>query len=63
YGKFINAVIRFLIQAAAIFLVIKVMNRLMREKEEEVVEDKEPELSTEEKLLTEIRDALKSNNS
>ena len=58
YGLFINALIKFLIQAFAVFLVVKVMNKMMKEKEEA---PKEPELSTEEKLLTEIRDALKGN--
>ncbi|MEM6562643.1 MAG: large-conductance mechanosensitive channel protein MscL [Planctomycetota bacterium] len=58
YGMFVNAVIKFLIQAFAIFMVIKVMNSLNRKKDEVAEEPETPELSTEEKLLTEIRDLL-----
>lgn len=58
YGQFINTVLDFLIVAFAIFMAIKVMNRL--KKEEEEVPPAPPEPSAEEKLLTEIRDLLKS---
>ena len=58
YGKFLNDCIKFVIQAVAIFLVIKLMNSMRREKDEVADEPAEPTLSTEEKLLTEIRDAL-----
>ncbi|MEO1582906.1 MAG: large-conductance mechanosensitive channel protein MscL [Pseudomonadota bacterium] len=57
YGQFINTVLDFLIVAFAIFMAIKVMNRL--KKEEEEAPAKPPEPSAEEKLLTEIRDLLK----
>src|ERR1700741_3897383 len=35
YGQFINAVIRFLIVAAAVFLLVKQVNLFLRKKEEE----------------------------
>lgn len=57
YGLFINAVIAFLIVAWVLFLVIKSMNKLKREEEAAPAPDPEP--TTEEKLLTEIRDLLK----
>ena len=61
YGNFIQMIINFLLIAMVVFAVVKGINRLRRKKEEEVVEapPAEPELSTEEKLLTEIRDLLK----
>lgn len=56
YGAFIQSIIDFLIIAFCIFLLVKFMNRLTKKKEE----DPAPaELSTQEKLLTEIRDELK----
>jgi large conductance mechanosensitive channel len=56
YGRFINFVITFLIVAWAMFLVVKGMNA-MRKKEAEHPADP-PAPTTEEKLLTEIRDLL-----
>ena len=56
-GMFINAVINFVIVAFAIFLVIKGMNRMQKKEEEKPAAPPEP--SSEEKLLTEIRDLLK----
>ncbi len=58
YGVFIQTVIDFLIIAFAIFLVVKAMNSMKQEEEAEPEPDPEP--SNEEKLLTEIRDALKA---
>ena len=57
YGKFINAIISFIIVAFSIFLVIKAMNKMKKKKEEALAAPAEP--SAEEKLLTEIRDILK----
>ncbi|MEL7022418.1 MAG: large-conductance mechanosensitive channel protein MscL [Pseudomonadota bacterium] len=57
YGQFINTILDFVIVAFAIFMAIKVMNRL--KKEEEEAPPAPPEPSAEEKLLTEIRDLLK----
>lgn len=59
YGLFINNVLDFVIVAFAIFLVIRAMNNL-KKKEEEAPPPAPPEPSAEEKLLTEIRDALKA---
>ena len=57
YGAFLNTILEFLIIAFAIFLVIKQINRLKRE---EPADDKPAEPSEDIKLLTEIRDSLKS---
>ena len=57
YGSFIQTVIDFIIIAFAIFMVIKGMNK-MKKKEEEAP-PAPPKPSTEENLLTEIRDLLK----
>ena len=61
YGLLVQAVFNFLITAFVLFLLIKFIASLKRKpKEEEIVEEvKEPEISEEVKLLTEIRDLLK----
>jgi large conductance mechanosensitive channel len=59
YGKFIQAVVNFIIVAWAIFLLVKVMNTL--KKKEEAAPAAPPAPSAEEKLLTEIRDLLQKN--
>jgi len=56
YGLFINAIVQFAIVAFAIFMVVKVINRLRTPTEAAPP----PGPSDEVKLLTEIRDALKS---
>jgi large conductance mechanosensitive channel len=56
YGKFIQRVISFLIIGVVLFFIIKAMNTAMRKKKED---PKPAELTTSEKLLTEIRDAVK----
>ena len=53
YGLFLNSVINFLIVAACIFVVIKAINRMQREKPPVPAEP-----TREEKLLAEIRDAI-----
>ena len=68
YGNFISAVINFAIIAIVVFLIVKGLNALTeigKKKEEEVVEapaepPAPPAPSTEEVLLTEIRDLLKN---
>ncbi len=55
-GVFINAVINFLIVAAAIFVMIKAINRLRRQHEAPATPPAPPR---QEVLLEEIRDALK----
>lgn len=62
YGAFIQQVVDFAILAFCVFMMVKVMNRLMKKKEEEApapAPAPEPEPSAEEKLLMEIRDLLK----
>ena len=58
YGAFIQTVFDFVIVAFAIFLAVKVMNKLKRQ-QEAAPPPAPPEPSAEVKLLTEIRDALK----
>lgn len=58
YGAFINTVIDFTIVAFCIFMIVKVMNTLM--KKPAPAPTAPPEPTKEEKLLTEIRDVLKS---
>lgn len=64
FGKFLSAVITFLILMLVVFLLVKGVNKLRKAaeakkaKEEEKKEEAPPEPSNEEKLLTEIRDLL-----
>jgi len=60
YGNFIQTVFDFIIVAFAIFIAIKLMNKLHKKKE---VEKPAPKPSNEEVLLSEIRDLLKQQNS
>ena len=62
YGNFIQVTIDFLIVALCIFGVIKLINKAtsMVKKQEEEAPAPAPEPSAEEKLLTEIRDLLKT---
>jgi len=57
YGAFIQTVVDFIIIAFAIFMVVKMMNKM--KKKEEVKPAAPPKPSAEEVLLTEIRDLLK----
>jgi large conductance mechanosensitive channel len=57
YGKFLAAVIKFLLVALVLFLVIRGINKMKRKKEE--VAPAPPEYSLQEKLLIEIRDSLR----
>lgn len=60
YGVFINTVLNFLIVAWALFLVVRTMNRLKRQKEEVPAAAPEPPPRPHaEVLLEEIRDLLK----
>ena len=54
YGKFLAAVINFLVIAFVIFLMVRGITKLQKEKEEAPAE-----LSSTDKLLIEIRDELK----
>jgi len=55
YGVFINTIIQFLIVAAAIFIVVKAINSVRREK---AAEPEPAAPTTSEALLVEIRDLL-----
>ena len=57
YGKFLQACLDFLIIAAAIFLVVKLINRLKREQAKPEAPAAPPR---QEVLLAEIRDLLKA---
>ena len=56
WGQFLTVTLNFLIIATALFLIIKGMNKLQKEQPALA-----PEPTAEVKLLTEIRDLLKSN--
>lgn len=58
YGKFLSAVIQFIVIALVLFSLIKAMNGLKRKKEDTVA-PAAPEYTLQEKLLMEIRDSLK----
>lgn len=58
YGLFINAVVKFTIIAFVLFLVVKAINRLR--KQEAAAPAEPPAPTAEEKLLMEIRDAIKA---
>ena len=65
YGNFIQSFIDFLIIALCVFLLVKVISKLRtlgEKKTSEVEVPAVPELTNEEKLLTEIRDLLKNQN-
>ena len=53
YGLFINAVIKFLIVAMAVFILVKQVHRLQKKPEAA------PALTKDQELLTEIRDLLR----
>ena len=57
YGKFLQTCLDFLIIAWAIFLIVKLINRLKREEEKPAGPEVPPR---QEVLLEEIRDALKT---
>lgn len=61
YGNFLQTCFDFLIVAFCIFMLIKVVNKIAKKKEDEKPAEapKAPEPSNEEKLLMEIRDLLK----
>lgn len=58
YGNFLAAVLKFIIIALVLFLAIKGVNRLNREKAAPVA-PVAPEYTLQEKLLMEIRDSVK----
>ena len=58
YGSFIQAIINFLIIAFALFMIVKVMNKLFDKKKPE---EAKPKKADDIILLEEIRDLLKEN--
>ena len=63
YGSFLEKIIDFLVVALCIFVFIKLINNVLRKKEEPKEETKEePKKSDETLLLEEIRDLLKKQN-
>ncbi|GAB6428187.1 large conductance mechanosensitive channel protein MscL [Bacillus anthracis] len=60
YGNFIQTIFDFLIVAFAIFIFVKVFNKMTLKRE---AEKKEEKATKEEVLLSEIRDLLKQQNS
>lgn len=61
YGEFIQSVFDFLITAFCIFLLVKVVNKIMRKKKEEPAPAAPPKKTDDVILLEEIRDLLKEN--
>ena len=59
YGNFIQVVINFVIIAFVLFLIVKGMNKMKKKEEAAAVPTPPPGPTNEEKLLMEIRDALK----
>ena len=60
YGAFIQQVVDFTILAFCVFMMVKVMNKLMKKEEKKPAPAPAPPVPTkEELLLTEIRDLLK----
>ena len=60
YGNFLTVVINFAILAGAVFVMVKTMNTAKRKLEREQAAAGPPEVPADVKLLTEIRDLLKS---
>jgi len=61
YGSFIQSVVDFMIIAIAIFAMIKIMNYMMKKREEAPAAAAPAETPADVKLLAEIRDLLKAN--
>jgi len=60
YGNFLQAIINFLVIAVAVFLIVKAANSVTKKKE--AAPPPPPAPTAEEKLLGEIRDLLKAQN-
>ena len=61
YGEFLQAVFDFLITAFCIFLLIKIINKLMKKEKKEEPKVTPPKKADDILLLEEIRDLLKEN--
>ena len=63
YGKFLSAIINFLVVGTVLFFVIKAMEKAQSlTKKEEVVEEEAPAAPTELEVLQEIKALLEKNN-
>lgn len=62
YGKFLQTLVDFVIIAWAVFIAVKVINRLRERKDEQKAAEAPAALSKQEMLLTEIRDLLRKKN-
>jgi large conductance mechanosensitive channel len=60
YGQFLQTIVDFLIIATAIFVAVKIINKLQKQKEEEVAAEPPPP-APEIVLLTDIRNLLANN--
>jgi len=60
YGAFLNTVVQFLIVAACVFLIVKAAGAVQRKQEAAAPLAEPPPPTTSEKLLEEIRDAIKA---
>ena len=60
YGSFVQSIIDFLIIGISLFFITRIFLKLRKKEEDKA---KEPKLSKEEELLTEIRDILKEKQS
>jgi len=62
YGDFITAIINFLIMAFVLFILLKIVNKIMAIGKKKEEEQKAAEKAADIVLLEEIRDLLKKNN-
>ena len=62
YGLFIQNIVDFIIIALCIFIALRVTMKFMHKEKEAEAEAPAPEPSTEEKLLTEIRDIIREDS-
>jgi large conductance mechanosensitive channel len=60
WGAFVNVALTFLITAFAVFMLVKGMNAARRKQTAEAEATPEPELTTDQALLAEIRDLLRA---
>lgn len=60
YGAFLNSIINFFIVAIVVFLLVKIINKVVSNKPEEEEVEETPDAS--EQYLAEIRDLLKAQN-
>lgn len=59
YGSFIQNVIDFLLIAVIVFVIVRAINKLLRNQQEPAKKEEKPSLTKDQQLLIEIRDELK----